>query len=55
MTTKGGGGGGYSGFDPPSLVSGQLTVAIPKMFNAVETWFSEPLYNEFLRVTNDFL
>ena len=25
------------------------------MFIAVEPWFNEPLYNEFLRVTNDFL
>ena len=25
------------------------------MFIAVEPWFNEPLYNEFLRIKNDFL
>ena len=41
----GGGGrvGGYSGFDPPSLVSGQLTVQFQKYLLQWNPRFNKPL------------
>ena len=38
-----GGGGGYSGFDPPSLVSGQLTVQFQKYLLQWNPRFNKPL------------